>query len=234
MCRCGQPTSSQETREASGSTLASNRLGTMAPAVPTEGRESRLSWAKWCAVTSCPVAVPAVPGSEWIRASVRRGTSWSSWWWARSAMAWAAASVSFASETMVRLVDGPVLGELCRQLTAARLGVGGCAMEPERALQVSARDRIDADGNTDLEHPRPAFAHRTVAPHAHRAKNRVRNRVTGGSPLPTPALISPSDQGKHRHKFAALGRIRTCNLLIHRAYGPFRCVPESPNWPQIS
>ncbi len=40
--------------------------------------EAQVGWTKWCAVSSCPVAVPAVPGSEWIRASVSRGTSWSS------------------------------------------------------------------------------------------------------------------------------------------------------------
>src|SRR5664280_2847925 len=46
-----------------------------------------------------------------------------------------------------------------------------------------AGDRVDADRNANLEDPCSAFAQRSLAPDAHRAKNRVRSRVTGGSLL---------------------------------------------------
>jgi hypothetical protein len=66
--------------------------------------------------------------------------------------------------------DGPILGELGREFTAALLGVVGYAVKPERSLHCPTRDWVDADGDADLEHPGPAFAQRSLAPGAHRAK----------------------------------------------------------------
>ena len=47
--------------------------------------------------------------------------------------------------------DGPVLGELGGQLAATLLGVLECSVEPERALDGPTGDRVDTDGDTDLE-----------------------------------------------------------------------------------
>ncbi len=87
--------------------------------------------------------------------------------------------------------DRPVLGELGGQFTASLLGVFEFSVEPERPLDGPAGDRVDPHGDTDLEHARALLPQRSLAPGAHRAKNRVISRVTGGSLLRLAAGFGP-------------------------------------------
>lgn len=87
--------------------------------------------------------------------------------------------------------DGPVLSELCRQFGSTIPGILSSAMEPERALHRPTRHRVNADGDADLEHAGPPLPQRSLAPGAHRAKNRVINRATGGSSLWPSAAFRP-------------------------------------------
>ena len=116
--------------------------------------------------------------------------------------------------------DGPVLGELGGQLTATLLGVLERSVEPEGALDGSAGDRVDTHRDPDLEHAGALLPQRSLAPGAHRAKNRVISRVTGGSLLWSLARFRPLTRNNAQN-FERARRIRTCNLLIRRSKGPY-------------
>ena len=111
----------------------------------------------------------------------------------------------------------------------ALLGILQCSMEPERPLHVRAGDRVDTHGDTDLEHAGALLPQRSLAPGTHRAKNRIIRKVFGGSLLSGLAPFRPLTWG-NVSEISALGRIRTCNLLIRREpRGRLRGSRQVPN-----